>query len=323
MMNVKNNFSKKPIPVIFGVKSLKLNKKEKKFFQESNPLGFILFERNCKTYNQIKLLIKDLKKTTSHKHTMIMIDQEGGRVARLKKPNWKTYPTASYFGIKAEKNLSAAKKLVLKNSISIAKDLKKLGINMNCAPVLDVKYDFTNNVIGDRSFSSNPMIVNELGKSFCDGHKKIGIIPIIKHIPGHGPSNKDSHKTTPNVDLDLLSLNKKDFLPFKKLNKEPAAMVAHIIYNKIDKDIACCSKKIIKTIIRKKIGFKGLLISDDINMKALKGTIKNKINAIYKSGCEIILHCNANAKEMMQIYSSIPLIKNKTLKKVSKLNKLI
>ena len=161
MMNVKNNFSKKPIPVIFGVKSLKLNKKEKNFFQESNPLGFILFERNCKTYNQIKLLIKDLKKTTSHKHTMIMIDQEGGRVARLKKPNWKTYPTASYFGIKAEKNLSAAKKLVLKNSISIAKDLKKLGINMNCAPVLDVKYDFTNNVIGDRSFSSNPMIVNE------------------------------------------------------------------------------------------------------------------------------------------------------------------
>ncbi len=321
-MNVRNNFLKKPIPIIFGVKSYKLKKKEKNFFQESNPLGFILFERNCKNYKQTKLLIKDLKKTTSHKYTMIMIDQEGGRVARLKNPNWKSYPSAEYFGIKAKKNLSVAKKLIFKNSIEIAKDLKKLGINMNCAPVLDVKYDFTNNVIGDRSFSSNPRIVSELGKSFCNGLKKIGIIPIVKHIPGHGPSSRDSHKTTPNVDLDLISLNKKDFLPFKKLNKEPAAMIAHIVYNKIDKEIACCSKEIIKKIIRKKIGFKGLLISDDINMKALKGTIKNKVKAILKSGCEIILHCNANIKEMMQIYSSIPLIKNETLKKVSKLNNL-
>ena len=321
-MNVRNNFLKKPIPIVFGVKSYKLKKKEKNFFQESNPLGFILFERNCKNYNQTKLLIRDLKKTTSHKYTMIMIDQEGGRVARLKNPNWKSYPSAEYFGIKAKKNLSVAKKLIFKNSIEIAKDLKKLGINMNCAPVLDVKYDFTNNVIGDRSFSSNPRIVSELGKSFCNGLKKIGIIPIVKHIPGHGPSSRDSHKTTPNVDLDLISLNKKDFLPFKKLNKEPAAMIAHIVYNKIDKEIACCSKEIIKKIIRKKIGFKGLLISDDINMKALKGTIKNKVKAILKSGCEIILHCNANIKEMMQIYSSIPLIKNETLKKVSKLNNL-
>ena len=321
-MNVRNNFLLKPIPIIFGVKSYKLKKKEKSFFRKSNPLGFILFERNCKNYNQTKLLIRDLKKTTSHKYTMIMIDQEGGRVARLKNPNWKSYPSAEYFGIKAKKNLSVAKKLIFKNSIEIAKDLKKLGINMNCAPVLDVKYDFTNNVIGDRSFSSNPRIVSELGKSFCNGLKKIGIIPIVKHIPGHGPSSKDSHKTTPNVDLDLISLNKKDFLPFKKLNKEPAAMIAHIVYNKIDKEIACCSKEIIKKIIRKKIGFKGLLISDDINMKALKGTIKNKVKAILKSGCEIILHCNANIKEMMQIYSSIPLIKNETLKKVSKLNNL-
>ena len=321
-MNVKNNFPKKPIPVIFGLKSYKLNKKEKEFFQKTNPLGFILFERNCKSFNQIKLLIKDLKETTSHKYTMIMIDQEGGRVARLKNPNWKSYPSAEFFGNKAEKNLLLAKKLVFKNSMKIAKDLRKLGINMNCAPVLDVKYDFTNNVIGDRSFSTDPKIVSELGKSFCNGHKKIGIIPIIKHIPGHGSSNKDSHKTTPNVNLDLISLNKKDFLPFKKLNKEPAAMVAHIIYKKIDKIIACCSKKIIKKIIRKEIGFQGLLISDDINMKALKGTTKKKVKSILKSGCEIILHCNANIKEMVEIHSSIPLIENKTFKKVRKLNDL-
>ena len=322
-MNVKKNSSeKKPIPVIFGVKSFKLNEKEKIFFKKSNPLGFILFTRNCKNYKQTKSLINELKKITSHKYTIVMIDQEGGRVSRLKKPNWNTYQAAEYFGIKAKKDLLFAKKLVLENSIRIAKDLKKLGINMNCAPVLDVKYDFTNNIIGDRSFSSNPIVVSRLGKSFCTGHKKIGVIPIIKHIPGHGASSKDSHKTTPKVNLDLITLNKKDFLPFKELNKEPAAMIAHIIYSKIDKEIACCSKEIIKKIIREKIGFKGLLISDDINMKALKGSIKNKVKTILNSGCEIVLHCNANLNEMMQIYSTIPLIKNITLKKISKLNNL-
>ncbi len=322
MMNAKNNTLKKPIPVIFGVKSYKLNNKEKEFYKESNPLGFILFERNCKSFKQTKLLIKDLKETTSHKNTIVMIDQEGGRVARLKKPNWKLYPSAETFGMKAEKNLTLAKKLIFKNSLEIAKDLKKLGINMNCAPVLDVKYDFTNNVIGDRSFSSKPEIVSELGKAFCNAHKKIGVIPVIKHIPGHGASTKDSHKTTPNIDMNIISLNKIDFFPFKELNKETVAMVAHIIYTKIDNVIACYSKKVINKIIRKKIGFKGLLISDDINMKALKGSIKGKVLSILKSGCEIILHCNGNMKEMAQIYSSIPLIKNATLKKVSKLRNL-
>ena len=193
---------------------------------------------------------------------------------------------------------------------------------MNCAPVLDVKYDFTNNVIGDRSFSTKPKIVSELGKSFCNAHKKAGVIPVIKHIPGHGASRKDSHKTTPNINMDIISLNKVDFFPFKKLNNESVAMVAHIIYSKIDKEIACYSKKVIEKIIRKKIGFKGLLISDDINMKALKGTIKDKVLSILKSGCEVILHCNGNMKEMTQIHSSIPLIKNTTLKKISKLSNL-
>ena len=236
-MNARNNILKKPIPVVFGLKNHKLNNKEKEFFKKSNPLGFILFERNCKTFNQTKSLIKDLKKTTSHKNTIIMIDQEGGRVARLKKPDWKLYPSAETFGKTAEKNLNLGKKLTFINSLEIAKDLKRLGINMNCAPVLDVKYDFTNNVIGDRSFSTKPKIVSELGKSFCNAHKKAGVIPVIKHIPGHGASRKDSHKTTPVVDLDLSSLNNKDFIPFKKLNKEVVAMVSHIIYSKIDKNL--------------------------------------------------------------------------------------
>ncbi|PPR34357.1 MAG: Beta-hexosaminidase [Alphaproteobacteria bacterium MarineAlpha6_Bin3] len=322
-MNAKKNFFRKILPVIFGIKGFKISKKEREFFLKSNPLGFILFERNCKNSNQVKSLTKELKKTTSHKHTMIMIDQEGGRVARLKKPNFNSYPNAEFFGIIAENNIRKAKKHVLINSIMIGQELKKLGINMNCAPVLDVKYNFTNDVIGDRSFSHDPKIVSELGMSFCKGLKKKRVVPIIKHIPGHGSSKKDSHKTTPVVDLDLSSLNNKDFIPFKKLNKEVVAMVSHIIYSKIDKKVACYSKKIIKNIIKKKIGFKGLLISDDINMKALKGSINHRVVNILESGCDIILHCNANLKEMKQITSSIPYIKNSTLKKVSKLKDLV
>ena len=201
-MSVEKNIKKKPIPVIFGLEGYKLQKKQKDFFKSANPLGYILFKRNCKNIIQTKELIKDLKETTSHDCTIVMIDQEGGRVSRLKKPIWKSYPSSEHFGKKAENNLSIAKKLVLKNSIEIGKDLKQLGINMNCAPVLDVKHDYTNNIIGDRSFSSNPKIVSELGKSFCSGLKRTGIIPIIKHIPGHGPSNVDSHLRTPMVNLD-------------------------------------------------------------------------------------------------------------------------
>ncbi|MBH71622.1 MAG: Beta-hexosaminidase [Alphaproteobacteria bacterium MarineAlpha6_Bin6] len=322
-MNVKKKILRKPLPVIFGIKGYKLNDREKIFFKKTNPLGFIFFERNCKNKKQVKSLVDNLKNLLSHDKAFFLIDQEGGRVSRLNNPIWKKYPTAKYFGDKAKKDLLNAKELTFKNSLRIAKDLKELGINMNCAPVLDVTYDYTNNVIGDRSFSSDPKIVYELAKSFCKAHKKMKVMPVIKHIPGHGSSDKDSHKTTPIVNLDINLLNKKDFFPFKRLNKESAAMVAHIIYNRIDNKLACYSKIIIEKIIRKKIGFTGLLFSDDINMKALKGSIKSRVKNILNSGCDIILHCNANLNEMVQIYKAIPLIKNKTLKKVSVIKRLV
>tara|TARA_B100000029_G_scaffold435906_1_gene450224 strand:- start:17835 stop:18791 length:957 start_codon:yes stop_codon:yes gene_type:complete len=309
-------------PIIFGIKGLKLNDKEKKLFIKSNPLGFILFERNCKNINQLKKLINELKKITDHNHTMIMIDQEGGRVSRLKEPNWKTFPSSQYFGKKAEHNLDLAKKLVFNNAKKISKDLKKLGINMNCAPVLDVLYDFTNKIIGDRSFSFDPNIVSELSKEYCNGLKINNVLPIIKHIPGHGASKFDTHLVTSKVNLSLSELEKKDFIPFKKLNKEKAAMISHIIYTKIDSKAACESKKIVNKIIRKKIGFKGLLFSDDINMKALKGSLKNKVRSILSSGCEVILHCNGNIDQMNKIQSVIPFMKSNVLKKISRINYL-
>ena len=318
-MNVKKRIK----PVIFGIKGETLSIREKELFIKSNPLGFILFERNCKNINQLRKLVNDLKKTTDHNHTMIMIDQEGGRVTRLKKPNWNTYPSSLYFGKKAEINLQLAKKLVFNNAKKISKDLKKLGINMNCAPVVDVLYKFTNKIIGDRSFSSDPNIVSELSLEYCNGLKANNILPIIKHIPGHGASKFDTHLISSKVDLSLNELEKKDFIPFEKLNQESAAMVSHIIYSKIDNKAACVSKKIINKIIRKKIGFKGILFSDDINMKALKGSLKNKVKLILSSGCDVILHCNGNLKQMIEIHSVIPFIKNNVLKKVNRIKYLV
>ena len=307
-----------PKAIIFGLKGYSITNEERKIFKNINPLGFILFERNCKNFKQTKLLVQELKAIVSHKFPLVMIDQEGGRVARLKKPNWREYPSAKFFGNKAKQNLSSAKDLVLKNAEKIGKELKKMGINVNCAPVLDVKYDYTHNVIGDRSFSSDPKIVSELGKAFCDGLKKVGIIPILKHIPGHGSSKKDSHKETPLVNIDLKLLNNKDFVPFKILNNELFAMIAHIIYKKIDSSLACESKIIIHRIIRKKIRFKGILISDDITMKAIKGSLRKKVKTILSAGCDIVLHCSGNIKEIKSIQNIIPTISKNSFMKLER-----
>ena len=310
-----------PKAIIFGLKGKKLTIEEKKVFQNINPLGFILFERNCKNVKQTKMLIQSLKRIVSHNFPLIMIDQEGGRVARLKKPNWKEYPTAEFFGNKAKKNLSLAKKMVFINAEKIGKELKKLGINVNCAPVLDIKYDYTNNIIGDRSFSSDPNTVSILGQAYCNGLKKAGIIPVIKHIPGHGCSTIDSHIATPVVKNNINLLNEKDFVPFKKLKNEFFAMIAHIIYQKIDSSLACESKVIIQKIIKKKIRFKGLLISDDINMNAIKGSFRKKITKILSAGCDIVLHCSGNIKEIKYIQNIIPIINRNSFKKIKKIDR--
>ena len=310
-----------PKAIIFGLKGQKLTIEEKKVFQNINPLGFILFERNCKNVKQTKMLIQNLKRIVSHNFPLIMIDQEGGRVTRLKKPNWKEYPAAEFFGNKAKKNLSLAKKMVFINAEKIGKELKKLGINVNCAPVLDIKYGYTNNIIGDRSFSSDPNTVSMLGQAYCNGLKKAGVIPVVKHIPGHGCSKIDSHIATPVVKNNINLLNEKDFVPFKKLKNEFFAMIAHIIYQKIDSSLACESKVIIQKIIKKKIRFKGLLISDDINMNAIKGSFRKKITKILSAGCDIVLHCSGNIKEIKYIQNIIPVINRNSFKKIKKIDR--
>ena len=308
---------------ITGLKSASLTDKEKKFLKKFKPWGVIIFSRNIKSFDQLNKLINDIKKIFNDINYPILIDEEGGRVNRLKKLFDTSVFTGSFFGKTYKKDIKKFYLYYRIYSRQISYILKSFGININTAPVLDVRRKKSNNIIGDRSFDFDPKIVSKIGTFCIDEFTKNKIGTVIKHIPGHGLAKVDSHKKTPIVTEKISLLNKKDFYPFKRLNKESAAMVAHIIYNRIDNKLACYSKIIIEKIIRKKIGFTGLLFSDDINMKALKGSIKSRVKNILNSGCDIILHCNANLNEMVQIYKAIPLIKNKTLKKVSVIKRLV
>ena len=239
--------------IIVGIKALNLSLNEKQLLQERQPLGVILFSRNIKNPKQILNLTQSIKKIIG-KQAMILIDQEGGRVARLNKNYWKTYPDANYFGNIANSNLDKAKSLTYKNFKDIGKNLNKLGINYNCAPVLDLKIKGASSVIGNRAFSRSPEIVSQLSLQACKGLLSENVFPIIKHIPGHGRAKVDSHFYLPTIKSSKKVL-KEDFYPFIKLNKQPFAMIAHIKYLDLDKEkCATYSKKIIN-FIKNKITF--------------------------------------------------------------------
>ena len=252
--------------IIFGIKGYTLTKKEKIFFRKTKPWGIILFSRNIKSISQLRNLILDIKKCFGKKKYPILIDSEGGKVSRLNNIIDLSIFSQNYF----EKLYRKDKKLFLKYYKiyidTVSNILRDVGININTVPVLDVRRENAHAIIGSRSFSKNPKIVSTMGKICINYYKKNRIATVIKHIPGHGLAKVDSHKLTPIVEINLKDLIERDFLPFKKLNNQPFAMIAHIIYSKIDSSLACTSQFIIKNIIKKKIRFKGLLISDDINM---------------------------------------------------------
>ncbi len=275
---------------IIGINGLRLSIKEMKFFKNSNPLGVILFKRNIKNAQQIISLTNQIKDCLG-RDAPILIDQEGGKVARLRHPNFTEYPPAKYFGDIAIENINKAITLVQNNYFSLGYELKKLGINFNCAPILDLYVHSANQVIGNRSFGSNPDIVANLAYEVCKSFKKAGIIPIIKHIPGHGRANIDSHIGLPVISTQTNDYEK-DLKPFKKLNNMPVAMTAHIVLKELDDQAVTQSSIIIKNVIRNEIGFNGLLISDDVCMKALKGDVFDISNKARKAGCDIVLHCD-------------------------------
>ena len=307
---------------IVGLKSTKLLLKEKKFLRKYKPWGIILFSRNIINIKQTKELTLSIRKIFKDNKYPILIDQEGGRVNRLKNIISFNNFTSDFFG---KKFLKKPNEFNFFYNLFIDKTsyfLKLIGVNINTTPVLDLRMKGSSNIIGDRSFSNNPRIVSKIGDYCINHYHRNRIATVIKHIPGHGLAKVDSHFFTPVVNKDLDYLLKNDFYSFKK-KKSLFAMTAHIIFKKIDsKNTVTHSKKLIN-LIRNKIGFKNILISDDLSMKSLKNSIDESTTKAFSAGCNLVLHCNANLKEMEIVAKNSPFISKFIIKKTSQFYKII
>ena len=307
---------------IVGIKSTKLNNKEKIFLRKFKPWGVILFTRNIKNINQTFKLTSSIRKIFNDKNYPILIDQEGGRVNRLRNIISFDNLTSEFFGqlyVKNYKEFEIYYRLFIDKTSYL---LKSIGVNLNTSPVLDLRVKGASNIIGDRSFSKDPKIVSKIGDYCINFFHKNKIGTVIKHIPGHGLASVDSHNFTPLINKDNKYLAKNDFKSFKN-KKTLFAMTAHIIFKKIDeKNPVTHSKKLIK-LIRNKIGFRNILISDDLSMKSLKGNLKENAFKAFNAGCNLVLHCNGNLKEMEIVGKESPIINQFIYKKTSQFYKII
>ena len=284
--------------IIFGCAGLVLTKEEKKFFSTTNPWGFILFGRNIKNPTQLKLLTDSLQDVVG-RNVPILIDQEGGRVERLSKPYWRTWmPPLEQMQLVPE--ALSMRAMWLRYRI-IGEELKKVGINVNCAPIGDLANSLTHKVLLNRCYGDIPKIVIQAAKACANGLMDSGVLPVLKHIPGHGRADVDSHLELPKVKTSLKELSVSDFSIFKSLNDIPLGMTAHVLFEKIDKTFPATQSKVIIEIIRKQIGFRGLLMTDDLSMKALNGTLEEKVVKSLDAGCDLVLHCNGKMPEMIEI----------------------
>lgn len=294
-------------PVIFGVKGKVATPEELELFNKHNPIGFILFSRNIESPEQVKKLINQLRGTVFPRNdVLVLVDQEGGRVQRLTKPYWKVMPPAKYFGnlIKTE-GLKRAKRMLYTEFRMCAYELKKLGFNMDCAPMMDLNFKGADDIMGDRCYSADAYEVAELAGEVCRGLLMGNVFPVVKHIPGHGRASADSHKELPVVDASIEDLQK-DFQPFKELSIMPFAMTAHIKYTAIDAENCATQSKKVIDVIRNDIGFKGMIMTDDLSMHALTGSFTERVQKSLAAGCEIMLHCNGDYAEMLEIAEATP-----------------
>jgi beta-N-acetylhexosaminidase len=318
-------FSVDTLPVIFSLKGLELSDGERAFFKDSNPLGFILFGRNCETPEQLRALTDSLRDLLG-RNCPVLIDQEGGRVQRLQPPIWRGYPSMQHFGAKAEVDMEDALSGLRYVILQLAEELREAGISVDCAPVMDVLSAATHEAIGDRAFSEDPEIVSRLGLSVCRNLLSAGITPVIKHIPGHGRAASDSHKELPRVETQVAALKDSDFKPFRDIASSDVAasvwgMTSHVLYRDIDPDHpASVSSTVIKDVIRGEIGFDGLLLSDDLDMKALDayGDIAARTDAALKAGCDVALYCWAELDVMEKIAKTVPKISQEAQKRLQK-----
>jgi beta-N-acetylhexosaminidase len=287
---------------IYGCLGPELTPDERRFFREQRPWGFIVFGRNIVDRDQLRGLIHSLRECVDDESAPVLIDQEGGRVARLSPPHWRERPSAARFGALHATSADLAREAAYLNARLMAKDLADLGITVDCAPVLDVPVEGADAVIGDRAFSTDPAVVIDLGRIVIDGMLDGGVLPVMKHIPGHGRATADSHKALPRVTTSLDDLSASDFVTFRSLNRCPLAMTAHVVFEAIDSQRpATTSPKVIRDVIRGEIGYEGALISDDISMAALKGPLAVRTKAALFAGCDLVLHCNGNMQEMTEV----------------------
>ena len=302
--DAREPFDKRPRAIVLGVAGEQLTAEEKSFFAQADPLGFVVFRRNCRTRDQLRALVAELRSCVGRGDAPVLIDQEGGRVARLQPPEWRVYPPAAQIAALPDPAALEAARLA---AWLIADDLAGVGITVDCAPVLDLPVRDADPVIGDRAWGTEPGRVARLGRAFCEGLLAGGVLPIIKHIPGHGRARVDSHRALPRVEHNRAVLSHSDFAPFRALSAMPWAMTAHIVYGSIDDAApATLSRAVIDTVIRGEIGFGGVLVSDDISMEALDGTLGERARRALNAGCDLVLHCNGVLDEMIEIAEAAP-----------------
>lgn len=298
---------------IYGCKGLELNDREKRFFREARPWGFILFSRNADNPEQLRRLTASLREAVGY-DAPILIDQEGGRVQRLRPPHWRAWPAARRYGELFERDEGKGLRAAHLGARLMASELTDAGINADCLPVLDVPVPGAHDVIGDRAYSGDPASVAALGGVVAEGLLASGVLPVVKHMPGHGRACADSHKALPVIDAPLSELEVSDFAPFHALRSLPLAMTAHAVYAALDpENPATTSATVIRETIRERIGFEGLLMSDDISMKALKGGIGVRSRAALRAGCDVVLHCNGDMAEMEAVAKEAGMLSGREL----------
>jgi beta-N-acetylhexosaminidase len=294
-----------PRAVIFGCAGPDLSIDERAFFRDADPLGFILFARNVDTPERTRRLVEDLRSSVARADAPVLIDQEGGRVARLRPPHWRKAPPARVFGELYARDAERGLEATRLNSRLLAADVASIGVDVDCLPVLDIAFPETHAVIGDRAYADRPEPVAALGRAAAEGLLAEGVMPVIKHIPGHGRATVDSHQSLPRVTAAREELERTDFLPFKLLADLPWAMTGHLLFDAIDPGAAITvSARGVKEIIRGHIGFDGLLLSDDLSMQALGGSLAERAARSLTAGCDIALHCNGRMDEMTAIAAS-------------------
>lgn len=299
--------SSRPLAVVFGTPGTILSADQRAFFRDANPLGLILFKRNCESPDQVRRLCGDFRDAVGRADAPILIDFEGGEHQRMDPPVWPAFPAPATFGRLYARDNAAGLRAARLNGAAIGTLLRQHGVTVDCAPLADVPVAGADPVIGERAFASDPEIVTLLARAFMEGMETAGVTPIIKHIPGHGRALVDSHKDRPFVDTDLATLDRTDFLPFARLNRTaPWAMVAHVVYSAVDPvNPATISRDAVRTIIRDRIGFDGVLISDCIYMESLGGTLAERAAAVLDAGLDIVLSSHGDVAEWVPIAAAV------------------